>query len=332
MRLFITGANGFVGSNLCRYFRELGWDVHGLVRTTSDLHFLAGLGVRLVFGDLRDPGSFAIPDGVDYVIHAAAITSDTADDEACKSNILIPAVNLAAKVEALAPPPRRVVAISTALALGFGAPDISEKKPGKPADFLPYARYKIAAERHFLARFKEARLPVVILRPGDIFGPNDRVSSARMLRVCERGSPLIVGRGRHRFGYCYSGNLCQAAHRALVTEGVEGQAYTVTNGALPTWRAFFEGLQKGMRRKQRFYVPAWTAFAIAGVMSGVRKVRRGYEPTLTYYRIKRVVTETTYDISRTVADLGYRPDDDLDRQTQEIVDWYLRERKDGFIA
>jgi nucleoside-diphosphate-sugar epimerase len=331
MRVFITGANGFVGSNFCRHFRSLGWEVHGLVRTTSDLHFLDGLGVRLVFGDLRDPGSFAIPEGIDYVIHAASITSDTADDETCRRNILVPTINLAAKIEALAAPLKRLVVISTALVLGFAASDISEDRPGRPADFIAYTRYKIESENHVLARWKAARLPVVILRPGDVFGPNDRVSCARMLKECERGMPLIVGRGRHRFGYCFSGNLCQAVHLALEKEGIEGKAYTVTNGDLPTWKAFFTGLQKGMHRRQRVYVPAWAAFAVAGMMSGVKKIRRRYDPPLNYYRIRRVVTETTYDISRTVADLGYRPDNDLDGQIREIVDWYLREKNDGFI-
>ncbi|MCK7476647.1 MAG: phosphatase PAP2 family protein [Candidatus Moduliflexus flocculans] len=41
-RVFVTGANGFVGSNLCRWFRERGWEVDALVRESSDLHFLRG--------------------------------------------------------------------------------------------------------------------------------------------------------------------------------------------------------------------------------------------------------------------------------------------------
>ncbi len=331
MKVFITGANGFVGSNLCRHFLARGWEVHGMVRTTSDLHFLEGLEVRLVFGDLADAGSFAVPDGVDYIIHAAAITSDTAGEETCRRNILMSAVNLAAQVEGMAQPPKRLVVISTALTLGFAAADISEAHPGRPADFLAYTRSKIEAERFFLSRWKEGRLPVVVLRPGDSFGPYDRVTSARVLRSRERGVPLIVGRGRNRFGYCYSGNLSQAVELALLKAGVEGNAYTVTNGEVPTWRAFFTALQDGLGRAQRVYIPEWTAFALAGVMAGFKRIRPRYEPTLTYYRVKRVVTETTYDISRTVADLGYRPDDDWERQVEEILVWYRRERRDGFI-
>ena len=331
MRVFITGANGFIGSSLCRHFRARGWDVHGLVRKTSDLHLLSGVDVSLTFGDLQDSDSFAIPEGLDYFVHAASITSDTADDETCRKNILLLAVNLAQKLSILARSPKRLVFISTALTLGFAASNISEERPGRQADFLPYARYKIMTEKFFQTQWKECGLPVVILRPGDVYGPYDRTSCARILRECERGVPLIVGRGNHRFGYCYSGNLCQAVELALQKEGIEGRAYSVTNGDLPTWREFFTGVQRALGRKQRVYVPVWLAFAVAGGMATVRKFRSRYEPMLTYYRIKRVTSETTYDISRTVADLGYAPDDRTERQIGETVAWYLQEKKDGFI-
>ena len=54
-RVLITGANGFIGSNLCGWFRGRGWEVDALVRESSDLHFLDGLDVRLIKGDLRFP-------------------------------------------------------------------------------------------------------------------------------------------------------------------------------------------------------------------------------------------------------------------------------------
>ena len=36
MKVFITGANGFIGSNICRRFLARGWDVAGLVRPAAD--------------------------------------------------------------------------------------------------------------------------------------------------------------------------------------------------------------------------------------------------------------------------------------------------------
>ena len=331
-RVLITGANGFIGSNLCRWFLERGWEVDALVRESSDLHFLEGLDVRLIKGDLRFPEKIDLPAGTTDVIHAAALVSDFAGDEECARNIFDMTRNFIRKLRDSGAPLRRFVYISTALTLGFGRRDIAEDRPGRSAVFLPYVRHKIRTENELRDQHAGRGFPAVILRPGDVFGPNDRVTCANILRGCERGAPLIVGHGRWRLGYCYVGNLCQAVELALVEEGIEGKFYTVTNGTLPTWRDFFKALQKGLGRKQRIYVPIRLAYAAAGVSGILDAVLPRFKRELNYYRIKRITTETTYDISRTVADLGYRPDDDFERQFAEVVDWYLKERRNGYLA
>ena len=332
MKLFITGANGFIGSSLCRYFLARGVEVHGLVRRTSNLHNLEGLSVHLHFGDLRDPASFEIPAGITHVIHSASIVSDTADEVTCRNNIYLLAVNLVAKLRALSQPPQRLLYISTALVLGYNGQGISEKRPGESALFLAYTRYKVKTEEFLLQQWQEHGLPVVILRPGDVYGPNDRVSCAQLLRGCERRLPLIVGRGDCRFGFCYIDNLCQASLLALTRPGIESRAYTVTNGVLPTWGEFFSGLQRRLHCRQWLRVPVWGAYTLAAVLRGMQRIRPRFVPEVNYYRVRRITTETTYDISQTIVDLGYQPDDRTERQIDEIVAWYLREKENGHSA
>jgi nucleoside-diphosphate-sugar epimerase len=328
-RVLITGANGFIGSNLCRWFLERGWEVDALVRESSDLHFLEGLDIRLIKGDLRFPEKIDLPAGTTDVIHAAALVSDMAGDEECARNIFDVTRNFIRRLRDSGAPLRRFVYISTALTLGFGRRDIAEDRPGRSAVFLPYVRHKIRTENELRDQHAGRGFPAVILRPGDVFGPNDRVTCANILRECERGAPLIVGHGRWRFGYCHVGNLCQAVELTLVKEGIEGKSYTVTNDTLPTWRDFFRALQKGLGKKQRVYVPIRIAYVASGVSGLLAAILPRFERQLNYYRIKRITTETTYDISRTVAELGYKPDDGFERQFAEVVDWYLKEKRNG---
>ncbi len=331
-RILITGANGFVGSNLCRWFRGRGWEVDALVRESSDLHFLAGLDVEIIKGDLRFSEKIDLPAGTTHIVHSAALVSDTANDDDCSRNIFDMTRSFVRRIYASGVPLRRFVYISTALTLGFDARDISEERPGRSAAFLPYVRHKIRTENELRDQQALRGFPVVILRPGDVYGPNDRVTCAKVLLNFERGMPLIAGDGHWRFGYCYVGNLCQAAELALVTPGIEGRAYTVTNGVLPTWKDLFLALQRGLGKSKKIRVPVLVARALAGASGVLEAVLPRFERKLNYYRVRRVSSETTYDISKTIADLGYAPDDDFERQFAEIVAWYKKERACGWLA
>jgi nucleoside-diphosphate-sugar epimerase len=330
-KTLITGANGFIGSNLCRSLLAEGYDVYGLVRKTSDLHFLEGLPVKLIFGDLGDPSGLSIPQDTVYIVHTASIVSDLASNTECDAGIYDLTVNLVQKIRDLGIKPRRFVYISTTLTLGYLGTNLSEENPGRPADFMPYVRAKKKTEAFLLERMNNDGLPVVILRPGDTYGPNDRTACNKILRGAERGLPIIVGPGKHQFAFCYVDNLCQAVLLSLNSDVAVGKAYTVTNGVLPTWREFFSGFQKGLGRRQRLYVPVWLAKVAAGTQEFRKKVSPGFQPELSQYRIRRITTETTYDISRTVSELGYRPDNDTEKQIRAIVEWYLGERKKGYI-
>jgi dihydroflavonol-4-reductase len=330
-KVFITGANGFIGSSLCQYLLDRGYDVHGLVRPGSDRHFLEGLPVKLVTGDLRWPDRIPIPSNIDFVIHSASVVSDQARPKECREQIYRLAVNLVERLGRLGCRPGRIIYLSTALTLGYGGLDISEAKPGRSAMSLAYTRAKKRTEEYLLSRFRQERLPVVILRPADVFGPKDRTSCALIIRGLEKGLPMVVGHGEWFFGFCYIENLCLAVHRAMLTAGIEGRTYTITNGQLITWRDFFGEIYKAMNRKQRMFVPVWLARAMAALEQLAQTIIPGFKPTINIYRINRVTSHTTYDISPAVRDLSYRPDQDIRRQIRAIVDWYLEEKRNGHI-
>src|SRR5580704_9330196 len=72
MKLFLTGATGFVGSHVARLAAAQGAELRLLARKTSNTKYLPA-GVDVVIGDLRDPTTFANAlRGCDALLHVAA--------------------------------------------------------------------------------------------------------------------------------------------------------------------------------------------------------------------------------------------------------------------
>ncbi len=73
MKVFLTGATGFVGSHVARELAGRGADLRLLVRKTSRTDNLEGIAGETVVGDLREPESLrAAVSGCDAVMHVAA--------------------------------------------------------------------------------------------------------------------------------------------------------------------------------------------------------------------------------------------------------------------
>jgi nucleoside-diphosphate-sugar epimerase len=329
--VLITGANGFIGSNLCRYFLGKGYDVHGLVRATSDLHFLEGKNVRLIYGDLNEVEKIQLPKRLDFLIHCASVVSDIADDACCESNIYNSTINLVRHIKNSGVDLKRFIFISSALVLGYGKRNISETNPGVSADHLPYVRCKKKTEKKLLQWHNSNDLSVVILRPADVFGPNDRITCAHLLKRIDDGLPMIVGGGRWIFPYCYVDNLCHATYLACYSQNSEGKTYTVTNGFNVTWKDMLSFFQKKLKKTQWIYVPVFVPYVVGFCMKILQRIIPSFESPLTQYRISRVTSDTNYDISKTIEELNYIPENDIEKQFSTIVDWYLAEKELGYI-
>jgi len=329
--IFITGANGFIGSNLCRYFLKKNYNVYGLVRKTSDLHFLKNLNVNLVYGDLNEVEKIKLPENLDFIVHSASLVSDLADKNSCEKNIYKATINLVNYTINSGINLSKFIYISTALVLGYGKLNISEENPGKSAFFIPYTKYKLETEKYLFKANRKHAFPAIILRPADVYGPNDRTSCIHILKGIEDGVPPIVGHGKWILGFCYVENLCLATYLACKVKNLEGRTYTITNDSDITWKDIFSVFLKRLNKKQLFYVPVFVAYLAAFFMKIIHFIVPSFKPSLTFYRIRRITTHTSYDISKTIKELNYTPDKNTEKQLNSIVDWYLAEKTAGYI-
>ncbi len=167
MKVFLTGATGFVGSHVARELASRGADLRVLVRKTSRLDNLSGLNAETVIGDLQDPDSLrAGISGCDAVMHVAADYRLWVRDP---QTMYAANVNGTRDLLRIAREERvpRVVYTSSVATMGFKQrrDHHNEDTPVSLADMVGhYKRSKFLAEQEAIAA-AHAGQPVIILNP-----------------------------------------------------------------------------------------------------------------------------------------------------------------------
>lgn len=150
MKIFLTGATGFLGSHVARALIAAGAELRLLTRQTSPTANIEGVPGERIVGDLRDPNSYkSALSGCDYVFHVAADYRLWARDpqEMYKSNVEGTRALLEAAQSAGV---KRVVYTSTVATMGFigDGTEADEGSPVSLADMIgPYKRSKFLAEQ-----------------------------------------------------------------------------------------------------------------------------------------------------------------------------------------
>ncbi len=186
MKVFVTGADGFIGSHLCEALRDRGDEVTGLALYNSfDNHgWLDEVeGVTKVRGDVRDPGQMrSLIHGHDLVFHLAALISVPYSYGAPKSFIDTNVLGTLNVLEACILAEAKIVFASTSEIYGTVNEPITERHPLNPQS--PYAASKVAAEMLVRSYHLTYDLPCSVLRPFNTYGPrqSERALVATVIR------------------------------------------------------------------------------------------------------------------------------------------------------
>ncbi len=261
MKILITGAAGFIGSNLTEYMLDKGYTVVGLDNyATGFAHnlkpFLAHPNFSFVEGDIRSLETFiAASKGVDCILHQAALGSvpRSINDPLTSNEVNINGfLNLleAAKKNKV----KRVVYAASSSTYGDSKalPKI-EENIGKPLS--PYAVTKYVNELYADVFAKTYGMEIIGLRYFNVFGrrqtPNGAYAAVipKFIGQFLKGeSPVINGDGNYSRDFTYIDNVLQMNHLAMTTENPEAinQVYNTAVGDRITIRKMAETIQKGL--------------------------------------------------------------------------------------
>jgi nucleoside-diphosphate-sugar epimerase len=321
----ITGATGFVGSHLVEACASRGWTVRALVRAGSDVALLERIGATVVRGDMTDGEALRNAlEGVDVVFHCAAKVGDWGPVEDFRA---INVEGLRKLLDACRGRPlRRFVHFST---LGVYAArhhhgtDETEPLPQRHVD--GYTQSKVEAEALALSYQREHGVPVVVLRPGFIYGPRDRTVLPNLVNNLRLGKVRYIGNRENALNTIYVGNLVEAALLAAEKPDAVGQIYNLTDGEKVSKRRFVEAIADGVGvpRPHPRRVALWVARLIAWWQEGrARKQNSPTPPRLTQGRLKFMGLNLDFSIDKARRQLGYAPRFTFDEGMQETVAWF----------
>jgi nucleoside-diphosphate-sugar epimerase len=324
LRYFITGATGFVGGHLAEACVARGHALSTIARPTSETGLLDRLGATIHRGDLANSNLIqrALED-VEVVVHCAAKVGDWGPVEDYRAVNVQALRNLleACKGRSL----RRFVHLSTlgvyAARHHYGT-DETEPLPARHID--GYTQTKVEAERLVLDYYRSYGVPVVVLRPGVIYGPRDRTVLPRLIDLLRARQLPYLGGGKGAFNCIYIGNLIEAIFLAVEQPKALGQVYNLTDGESVSKRRFIETVADGLRlEKPTRSVPLWVARIVTWQMERqARRSRTSQAPRLTQARLKLFGLNLDYSIDKAKRELGYRPRVPFDEAMKETIAWY----------
>jgi nucleoside-diphosphate-sugar epimerase len=320
---FITGATGFVGSHVAEACAARGMRVSTIARPAGDTTLLEALGATIHRGDLVEADLVRqAVEGADVVVHCAAKVGDwgPVEDyrgvnveglrtllEACRGRTL-----------------RRFVHMST---LGVYAArhhyGTDESEP-LPADHVDgYTQTKVEAERLALGYQRNHGVPVVVLRPGFVYGPRDRTVMPKLIENLRRRTLRYLGSRKRAMNTIYIANLVDAIFLAVERSEAVGQIYNLTDGEVVSKRRFIEAIVTGLDlpRPRPIAPPLWLARIIARGMERTAR-RRGTVPALTPAGIKLLGLNLDFSIEKARRELGYSPRVNFDQGMRETMAWY----------
>ena len=320
----VTGASGFIGGRLVeRLVTEEGVHVRALVRSPGKAARLRKLPLEIVEGDLLDPQSLRkAVEGCDLVFHCAAFTSAHTGDkkEFFQTNVEGTESILKAAVEAGV---KKFVHTSSIAVYGLNPPDGADEDTAyQPCDNL-YCNTKIAAEEIVWAYYRETKLPVVVIRPANVYGPHSKPWTLRPIKLINSGQMMLINGGTGLCNYVYIDNLIDATLAATKCDEAVGQAYIISDGIAVPWKEFFGCYGRMAGRPQMRSVPELLGKLVALGMEIASKFT-GKPPKITRQAVDYLTCKARFIIDKARRDLGYRPRVPLE-EGMRLTEQWLRE-------
>jgi len=323
MEYFVTGATGLIGTHVVEQLAAEGHDVVALTRSRSNASHLPEE-VTVVEGDITEKESMRDPmTGVDGVFHIAAwFYVGPGPREAEKAEqINVEGTRVVLELMDELDVPKGVYTSTVGVYPGTNGRTIDESIDPECPTFAVYFRTKWEAHYEVAKPMMEDGLPLVIVQPGAVYGPRDKLyGSARgaFRDYLQEDLPMIPRKWTLPFDYAPD---TARAHILAMEKGQPGETYIVASEPR-TMGEVFACAEDITGIPVPRTVPDWLFGGLAKVMWGVEQVTtppKGLEAEMMEFFAGR---QYLVDNSKAKRELGieHRP---LEEGLREYLAWEM---------
>ncbi len=307
MKIFLTGATGYLGEYVLKLLLAEGNTVHALCRNPERLS-VKHPNLNPFKGDINNAASIEdAMEGCEQVYHLAAFAKPWAKDPKTYFRMNVDAVKSILDI-ALQKKVAKVVFTSTA---GVFGP--SKKLPVKELDvrtvpeFNEYEESKTIAEELCRKYVSEKNMNIVIVNPSRIYGPgvdNESNSITKILKMFDEGKwKTIPGDGSTIGNYVHVEDVANG-HILAMKYGKAGERYSL-GGENLSYLTFFETMREITGKKHALYKIPVPLMMFAGKLMLIREKITGTPPLLTPKWIRKYSYNWALDVSKAQNELGY---------------------------
>src|SRR6476660_6200550 len=220
MRIFLTGATGYIGAAVLDALVRGGHDVTALVRNTEKAHRVTKRGGHPVIGDLADPESYrAAAAAQDGYIHAAfdARPERTATIDRLVVETILEAARRPRTAGLSGPARRFVIYTSGVWVLGSTPNPATEETPINPVEHVSWR----PRHEQLIADANSDALRTVIVRPGVVYGRGSGIVGD-LFKSASNGLVRVVGDGNNHWPLVYDRDLADLYARLVAREDAAG--------------------------------------------------------------------------------------------------------------
>lgn len=316
-KALVTGANGFVGSNLVRALLKKGYKVTCMVRRTSNLSSLENLPVSFKYADYYSLSS--LQDACkeqDIVFHVAAKVREVNEKRYFDANVevtgnLLEAIN-GSNTE-------KFIFLSTQAAAGpaDGLSPKTETCPCNPVSY--YGKSKLEAEK--VVR-EECPVPWVIIRPSSVYGPYDK-DFLKYFKLVNKHIAPLAGFKKKYFSLIYVEDLVQMIILTAESERANNEIFFAGDGNVYLLEDFISAIEEVMQKKaMTLHIPFFLSYLLAA-FNECMKFFTKKQATINLQKVKEMrkcywlcSTEKAKEI------LNYKPHYSLQEGVKKTYQWY----------